>query len=54
MGTKVLEHPPPPPIQTSAMTGHGAQKEYFGGRMTSKRLQEVGKMTKEAIEHLHK
>eukprot|EP00111_Clytia_hemisphaerica_P023657 TCONS_00069728-protein len=49
MGAKMLEHPPPPP-----MAGHGAQKEYFGGRMTSKRLQEVGKMTKEAIEHLHK
>ena len=26
----------------------------FGGRMTEKRLKEVGRMTKEAIEHLHK
>ena len=25
----------------------------FGGRMTEKRLKEVGRMTKEAITHLH-
>lgn len=32
----------------------GRLAPVFGGRMTEKRLKEVGRMTKEAIEHLHK
>lgn len=32
----------------------GRLAPVFGGRMTEKRLKEVGKMTKEAIEDLHK
>lgn len=42
--------PPPPSLAASIGPGHN----YFGGRMTETRLKEVGRMTKETIQHLHK
>ena len=53
-GTKMVDSAslPPPPQHNAASIGPG--NAYFGGRMTEKRLKEVGRMTKETIEHLHK
>lgn len=42
----------PPPSSVAASIGPG--QNYFGGRMTETRLKEVGRMTKETIQHLHK
>ena len=52
-GTKMIPGdglPPPPSVSASIGPGN----TYFGGRMTETRLKEVGRMTKDAIEHLHK
>ena len=53
-GVKMLPNdghlPLPPSVTASIGPGHN----YFGGRMTETRLKEVGRMTKETIQHLHK
>jgi len=51
---KYLETAPDPTCHgTTEQQKIRQDQPMFGGRMTDKRLKEVGRMTKEAITHLH-